>query len=128
MKGDHLNADGKFQSDKYPTCPAGKMPLSFTDPMAQDLLEEYAHRRRSVDADLSDDMITCLRAAGFDGSKLPGAQDESTVRRWAWDMIRTTAPDQMVHAIGQTVLALLNRLNDTRGKLADLARKLESRP
>ena len=40
--------NGKFQSDKYPTCPAGKVPLSTRDPMAQDLLEEYARRRASL--------------------------------------------------------------------------------
>ena len=31
--GEHINADGKFQSDKYPTCPAGKVPLSTEDPL-----------------------------------------------------------------------------------------------
>ena len=34
--GAHLNAEGKFQSDKYPTCPAGKVPLSVEDKTAQD--------------------------------------------------------------------------------------------
>lgn len=61
----HINADGLFQSDKYPTCPAGKVPLSVKDPTAQDLLWEYAQRRRSVDAEFSDDLETCLLAAGF---------------------------------------------------------------
>ena len=63
--GDHLK-DGKFQSDKYPTCPAGKVPLSTSDPMAQDLLEEYALRRRAVDAEFAEDLLTALRLSGHD--------------------------------------------------------------
>jgi hypothetical protein len=64
--GAHL-IDGRFQSDKYPACPAGKVPLSTKDPMAQDLLFEYAQRRRSVDAEFSDDLEAALRADGYDG-------------------------------------------------------------
>ena len=62
--GAHLK-DGKFQSDKYPTCPPGKVPLSVKDPTAQDLLWVYAQRRRTVDAEFSDDLETALRAAGY---------------------------------------------------------------
>lgn len=61
----HINADGKFQSDKYPTCPPGKVPLSVEDKSAQDLLWQYAQRRRSVDAEFANDLETCLRAAGY---------------------------------------------------------------
>lgn len=63
--GSHL-IDGEFQSDKYPTCPPGKVPLSVRDPMAVDLLWEYAQRRRSVDAEFSADLEAALIAAGFD--------------------------------------------------------------
>lgn len=62
--GAHL-IDGKFQSDKYPTCPAGKVPLSTKDPAAQDLLWEYAQRRRAVDAEFSADLETALRSDGY---------------------------------------------------------------
>lgn len=62
--GDHI-VNGKFQSDKYPSCPSGKVPLSIEDATAQDLLWEYAQRRRAVDAGFSEDLETCLRAAGF---------------------------------------------------------------
>lgn len=65
MHGSHFNAEGKFQSDKSPTCPPGKVPLSITDKTAQDLLWEYARRRRTVDAGFSDDLHTALRDAGF---------------------------------------------------------------
>ncbi len=63
--GAHI-INGQFQSDKYPTCPAGKVPLSVKDKTAQDLLWEYAQRRRSVDAEFADDLETALKAAGFE--------------------------------------------------------------
>ena len=63
--GAHL-VDGKFfQSDKYPTTPLGKVPLSVKDVSAQDLLWEYAQRHRSVDSEFSIDLETALLAAGF---------------------------------------------------------------
>lgn len=58
--------DGEFQSDKYPTCPRGKVPLSVKDPTAQDLLWTYAQRRRSVDAEFSDDLEWALRSKGYE--------------------------------------------------------------
>lgn len=57
--------DGEFQSDKYPTCPRGKVPLSVKDKTAQDLLWEYAQRHRTVDAEFSDDLESALLVAGF---------------------------------------------------------------
>lgn len=62
--GAHL-IEGTFQSDKYPGCPAGKVPLSVKDVTAQDLLWTYAQRRRAVDAEFSDDLETALRNAGY---------------------------------------------------------------
>ncbi len=62
--GDHL-IGGTFQSDKYPTTPLGKVPLSVRDPTAQDLLWEYAQRRRAVDAEFSSDLEEALRNAGY---------------------------------------------------------------
>lgn len=64
--GSHINKDGLFQSDKYPSCPPGKVPLSVKDPMAQDLLWEYARRRRIVDAEFSKDLEHALVKAGYD--------------------------------------------------------------
>lgn len=67
--GHHLitTADGtvQFQSDKYPTCPPGKVPLSVEDTTAQDLLWVYAQRRREVDAEFSDDLESALGLAGY---------------------------------------------------------------
>lgn len=64
--GDHIDAEGRFQSDKYPTCPAGKVPLSTRDRTAQDLLWRYAQRRRAVDPVFAADLEACLRADGYD--------------------------------------------------------------
>jgi len=61
--------NGEFQSDKYPTCPAGKVPLSTKDPMAQDLLWEYAKRRRTIDSEFSDDLEWALKSKGFKQEK-----------------------------------------------------------
>lgn len=62
--GAHL-IDGDFKSDKYPTCPVGKVPLSTADASAQDLLAEYARRRRPVDAEFSDDLEHALKLHGY---------------------------------------------------------------
>ncbi len=47
-----------------PIAPRGKVPLSVTDPDAQDLLWEYARRHRERDAAFSDDLEEALRRAG----------------------------------------------------------------
>jgi hypothetical protein len=39
--------------------------LSVKDPTAQDLLWEYAQRRRAVDAEFADDLEAALLAAGY---------------------------------------------------------------
>lgn len=67
--GEHL-IDGEFQSDKYPETPRGLVPLKPTDPMAQDLLWEYAGRRRAIDPEFADDLEEALRLKGF--SPTPG--------------------------------------------------------
>ncbi len=63
--GAHINAEGLFQSDKYPGCPAGKVPLSVKDITAQPLLWQYAQIHRVVDAEFSADLETALLAAGY---------------------------------------------------------------
>lgn len=62
--GSHI-IDGQFQSDKYPDTSRGLVPLKPTDPMAQDLLWEYAQRRREVDEEFADDLEEVLRNAGY---------------------------------------------------------------
>jgi len=56
-----------FQSDKYPSCPAGKVPLSVKDPDAQDLLAMYS-RRHLRDQEFGADLEQALRNAGYDGA------------------------------------------------------------
>lgn len=63
--GAHI-IDGEFQSDKYPSTPRGKVPLSCKDKTAQDLLFEYAQRRRTIDAEFSSDLESALAKEGFD--------------------------------------------------------------
>lgn len=58
-----------FQSDKYPACPAGKVPLSVKDKDAQDLLWTYAQRHRARDGEFSADLEQALRNAGYDAGR-----------------------------------------------------------
>lgn len=63
--GAHL-INGEFQSDKYPTTPRGKVPLSVKDKDAQPLLYIYANRHEHIDREFSDDLRTALKNAGYD--------------------------------------------------------------
>lgn len=92
--------DGEFQSDKYPTTPRGKVPLSVKDPTAQDLLWEYAQRRRAVDAEFAEDLETCLRSAGY----TTAAQRADTKR------VRSVVRDACV-AVLRTIWPPLNEVN-----------------
>lgn len=58
--GNHINEEGAFQSDKYPWCKPGFVPLKIGDPMATDLLIEYARRRKSVDEGFTSDLLSVL--------------------------------------------------------------------
>ena len=81
--GAHL-IDGEFQSDKYPTTPRGKVPLSVRDETAQDLLWEYAQRRRKVDSEFADDLEAALIVAGYPNPRGPwwGVYDVQQGRWW----------------------------------------------
>lgn len=57
---DHLTESGTFQSDKFPWCSAGFVPLKITDPAARDLLAEYARRRAPIDAEFPRDLLEAL--------------------------------------------------------------------
>ena len=106
--GAHL-VNGKFQSDKYPTCPPGKVPLSVEDPMAQDLLWIYSLRRLKVDKEFSIDLETALRDAGFQGC------DDSLIQAILRDVCelgdRTSPehdPDQLI-VTGEELSTILER-------------------
>jgi hypothetical protein len=68
----HL-VNGEFQSDKYPTTPRGKVPLSVKDTTAQHLLWEYAQIRRSVDAEFANDLEEALKRVGYQDYMASGA-------------------------------------------------------
>lgn len=68
---DHLTLSGTFQSDKYPWCPAGFVPLKITDPMARGPLLAYADARETVDAEFSRDL---RQALGGDDRPPSGAE------------------------------------------------------
>lgn len=57
---DHLTVTGQFQSDKYPWCPVGFVPLKLTDVTAQDLLRTYAQRRQVSDSEFTCDLVEAL--------------------------------------------------------------------
>lgn len=132
--GTHL-IDGEFQSDKYPTCPRGKVPLSTKDPAAQDLLWVYAQRRRSgshgskeVDGQFADDVEEALRLKGFDGSKDPLVQmagdlteAKATAARWQAKYEREARSYSDVYAIVEAVREALPWLRSMRkaGRSAD---------
>lgn len=77
--GEHI-VNGQFKSDKYEWCPAGFLPLKVGDPMATDLLVEYARRRRSVDPEFSDDLLTALTGLTVPDEYLP--QHAVLSERW----------------------------------------------
>lgn len=62
--GEHL-IDGEFQSDKYPWCKRGFVPLKLSDPMAHAVLWEYARVRESVDKEFAEDLREALGLQGY---------------------------------------------------------------
>lgn len=124
---------GEFQSDKYPTCPRGKVPLSVKDPTAQDLLWTYAQRRRAVDAEFSTDLETALRAKGFSPravEALPG--DLVTVEGMhanVYSVVDVDGPDAILRQIAtsrsehfaRAKCMVVQRRNDARLQLSESA-------
>jgi hypothetical protein len=63
--GAHIDAEGRFQSDKYTWCQPDFMPLKFTDKSAWPFIWAYAEQRRAIDAEFADDAQARLRALGY---------------------------------------------------------------
>ena len=63
---EHLTTSGRFQGDRYPSVPAGKIPLSDRDPLALLPLILYAAMHRAAgkhgDSAFSDDVVDALIA------------------------------------------------------------------
>ena len=66
QKRPHLTQRGVFKSDKYSWCKPGFLALKFTDPLAQDLIEEYAYRRADIDLEFKEDVLTALENKGYE--------------------------------------------------------------
>jgi hypothetical protein len=64
--GAHIDAQGRFQSDKYPWCHPDKVPLSVHDKDAHPFLWAYAELHRARDPEFADDLQRRLRAVGFE--------------------------------------------------------------
>lgn len=96
--GNHI-VDGEFQSDKYPTTPRGKVPLSVKDATAQDLLWQYAQRRRAVDAEFADDLEIALKSAGYPPPEFASVRgDRMTYRELKAELDKLT-PAQLARPV-----------------------------
>jgi len=62
--GEHL-IRGEFQSDKYPWCKRGFVPLKLTDKSCHKSLWDYAQKRRKIDPEFSDDLEEALKLVGY---------------------------------------------------------------
>ena len=149
--GSHL-IDGEFQSDKYSGCPRGKVPLSVKDPLAQDLLNEYAERHRLEnkhgDPEFADDVQQALRNAGYnselwcDGWAERAARAEKLVQALervlslkTEDLPRIVPTDEKTgeievwsdgHAHSYVPTSLANTLEQRIRDLGDRVRELEA--
>jgi hypothetical protein len=97
--GSHI-VDGQFQSAKYPSCPPGKVPLSVNDKTAQDLLWEYAQRRRAVDSAFSSDLEAVLRTAGYDpviSGPPTGLDPREALRAMVVELLTSAVPHPTEH-------------------------------
>lgn len=63
--GHHIDAAGRFQSDKYPELAPDKIVLSFKDPAAKMALWDFA--RWTSDKELGDDIRRRLRSLEAEG-------------------------------------------------------------
>lgn len=111
----HLIA-GEFQSDKYPTTPRGKVPLSVKDPTAQDLLWTYAQRRRAVDAEFAADLEIALKAKGYTP---PAPAVESGEITWKMEgktlwLSHANGGNHSAEGFERELIAEIERLRSTR--------------
>lgn len=56
----HFNKKGEFQSDKYPWCKPGFVPLKLSDPTAWQPLMDYAIKRLGIDRQFAYDLIDAV--------------------------------------------------------------------
>jgi len=138
--GAHI-IDGEFQSDKYPSCPRGKVPLSVKDKRVQDLLWVMAQRWRSVDPELTEDLETALKAAGYVPPEESATLDVKSIRAQIrsatttkdgdWEdaahyFVRVEAPAlcDRIEALETELAACKTELADERFRAADIIKEL----
>lgn len=102
--------------------------LSVEDPMAQDLLWEYAQRRRAVDVEFSEDLKSALTAAGFNGpvflsTKAPGEFVETILRDYAEMRDTLTRAQERGTELFQENTALKNRVLELEEQVRELSRR-----
>ena len=103
----HIDKDGNFQSDKYPWCKPGFLPLKFTDPMAQDLLWEYSRRRSQIDLDFSFGVAANLEKVGFKPLDQKELDEAMELARKTLD--RDGIWSRSTRKLGRALLHLLSR-------------------
>ena len=123
--GAHI-VDGEFQSDKYPSTPRGKVPLSVKDKAAQPLLWQYAQTHRSIDPEFSDDLETALRAAGYS----PPTVDDDRVlviraRLAAGVSWRNAGDPEVARKISRNEMSETSEEPEVRCILRDCAKRIE---
>lgn len=124
--GNHI-VKGQFQSDKYPTCPPGKVPLSVNDKAAQPLLWIYAQGHRAIDPEFSADLEAALKAAGYTPGVMGG--DEHLMLQGAEEIRHLRRTNEILSAKVDLFAQVLNTQPATRGvgMTEDIAWKLEKR-
>lgn len=91
----------------------GFVPLKIADPMAQDLLWEYALRRAAVDLAFAGNLQEALRAAGYEPTALPYGRpplvlsDADQAATWCGRRVRLTPTEyRVVRALARAPGAL----------------------
>jgi len=108
--GEHI-IDGEFQSDKYPWCKRGFVPLKITDPMAQKPLYAYAQKRREVDAEFSDDLCQCLLNSGYVRPEMADQKEEDRYKG---------SPLEKINNLKNEIVLLKNELKEAKEWLIKL--------
>lgn len=69
--GHHIDAEGRFQSDKYPDLPPDRIVLSFRSPAAWQALAALAEGYGERDPELAADIMARLASLGADLTPKP---------------------------------------------------------
>lgn len=62
--GHHFDAEGRFQSDKYPDLPPDRVAINITDPRTHQGLALIAHALHDDDPEFAEDLLQRLNTLG----------------------------------------------------------------